>query len=251
MKFSLREILSIALDIGEEMLKCGAEISKVEESMQIICKSYGVKYMETFAMNSLIVVTLRRNDESVTESRRIRYHINNLYRLEKLNDLSRNICNNNISRDNLLLEIQKIKEYNKPYVNLIGSIITAFSFTVFFGGNIKDGICSALISIIIFLLSILNKKIKINNLIHNFLCSFLIGVFSIILTKLGLGTNFDKIIIGNIMLLIPGLLVFISINDIFKGDTMSGIGKFTEGIFLAFTIAAGTGFSLFLLGGIL
>ena len=44
--------------------------------------------------------------------------------------------------------------------------------------------------------------------------------------------------------------MFISINDIFKGDTLSGLGRFTEGIFLALTIAAGVGLSL-LIGGTL
>ena len=53
------------------------------------------------------------------------------------------------------------------------------------------------------------------------------------------------------MLLIPGLSMFISINDIFKGDVLSGIGRFTEGIFLALTIAAGGGLSLLMLGGTL
>ena len=41
-----------------------------------------------------------------------------------------------------------------------------------------------------------------------------------------------------------------SIDDIFKGDTLSGLGRFTEGIFLALTIAAGVGLSL-LIGGTL
>ena len=79
----------------------------------------------------------------------------------------------------------------------------------------------------------------------------MIGFISIILVKLGIGNNFDKIVIGDIMLLIPGLSMFISINDIFKGDIMSGIGRFTEGIFLALTIAAGVGLSLLMLGGII
>ena len=73
-KFSLKEILSISLDVGERMLKCGAEVSRVEKTITIICESYGVKYREVFAMNSLIVATLRDENDSVTESRRIAYH---------------------------------------------------------------------------------------------------------------------------------------------------------------------------------
>ena len=91
-KFSLKEILSISLDVGERMLKCGAEVSRVEKTITIIFESYGVKYREVFAMNSLIVATLRDENDSVTESRRIAYHENDLGQLERLNDLSRSIC---------------------------------------------------------------------------------------------------------------------------------------------------------------
>ena len=35
-KFSLKEILSISLDVGERMLKCGAEVSRVEKTITII-----------------------------------------------------------------------------------------------------------------------------------------------------------------------------------------------------------------------
>ena len=47
-KFSLKEILSISLDVGERMLKSGAEVSRVEKAITIICESYGVKYRPGF-----------------------------------------------------------------------------------------------------------------------------------------------------------------------------------------------------------
>lgn len=250
-KLSLKEILSLSLDIGERMLKCGAEVSRVENTISIICKSYGVKYLEVFAMNSLIVGTLRDDKDSVTESRRIMYHKTDLDQLEKLNYLSRRICNENISRKEVLKEIEQARIKKNNVLMFIGGILAASSFTLFFGGNSFDSFAAIIIAIILFWLDNLTKHSKINNLIYSFICSFIIGVLSIILTVIGIGYNFDKIIIGNIMLLIPGLSMFISINDIFKGDTLSGIGRFTEGIFLALTIAAGVGLSLLMLGGIL
>lgn len=250
-KFNLKEILSLSLDIGERMLKCGAEVSRVEKTISIICKSYGIKYMEVFAMNSLIIGTLRNEKDSVTESRRIMYHKINLDQLEKLNRLSRKICKKNISRKTVLKEIEQSRVKKNSILILIGEILAAASFTLFFGGNLFDAFAATIIAIILFLLDNFTKHSNINNLIYSFVCSFLIGFLSIILTVIGIGVNFDKIIIGNIMLLIPGLSMFISINDIFKGDTLSGIGRFTEGIFLALTIAAGVGLSLLMLGGIL
>ena len=250
-KFNLKEILSIALDVGERMLKCGAEVSKVEQAISIICESYGVKYKEVFAMNSLIVATLRDDNDSVTESRRINHREIDLQQLEKLNDLSRKICKDNVSRKKVLSKINECKKKKNGKIIAIGQIFAASSFTLFFGGNISDSIVSAFIALIIYFLNKYSNKNKINGLIINFLNSFIIGIIAIILTKIGIGNNFDKIIIGNIMLLIPGLSMFISINDIFKGDILSGLGRFTEGIFLALTIAAGVGLSLLMLGGII
>lgn len=250
-KFDLKEILSISLDVGERMLKCGAEVSRVEKTIAIICESYGVKYREVFVIDSLIIATLRCDNDSVTESRRIAYHENDLGQLERLNDLSRNICKKNVSRKVVLSKIDECKKKKDNKLIILGQTLAAASFTLFFGGNLKDSLVAALISIFIFLINIYGNKNKINNLIINFLSSFIIGITSILLTKINIGSNFDKIIIGDIMLLIPGLSMFISINDIFKKDTLSGLGRFTEGIFLALTIAAGVGLSLLMLGGIL
>lgn len=250
-KFALKEILSISLDVGERMLKCGAEVSRVEQTISIICSGYGVKYKEVFVMNSLIVATLRDDKDSVTESRRIIHHENDLEQLEKLNNLSRRICKDNVSRNYVLKQINKCKKKKDKKKVILGQILAAFSFTLFFGGSMMDAIVAAIIAIILYILIMFTKTSKFNGLINNFLSSFVIGFIAILFTKIGIGNNFDKIIIGDIMLLIPGLSIFISINDIFKGDTLSGIGRFTEGIFLALTIAAGVGLSLLMLGGII
>lgn len=250
-KITLKEVLSLSLDIAERMLKCGAEVSRVEKTIYIICQGYGVKYIEVFAMNSIIIATLRDNTDSVTESRRITYHKTDLLQLEKLNNLSRAICKKNISRKNVLIKIEQLKIEQSKVKLIIGQIIAAASFTLLFKGNLIDAVSSAFVAILVYLFSRFSKKRKINNLISDFITSFIIGFSSIVLAKIGIGNNFDKIIIGDIMLLIPGLSMFISINDIFKGDIMSGIGRFTEGIFLALTIAAGVGLSLLMLGGIM
>ena len=250
-KYDLNEILSLSLDIGEAMIKSGAEISRVEDTITRICTSYGVTFKEVFAMNSLIVLTLRKNNDTVTESRRILYHKTNLDYLEKLNELSRKICKENISRKEVLKKINSMKDNENLMHSYFGKIIAASFFTLFFGGNLKDFISAIIIASLIHFLDVITKKSNINSLIYSFLCSFLMGFVAIVFTKFNICSNFDKVVIGNIMLLIPGLSMFISINDIFKGDTLSGLGRFTEGLFLALCISAGVGFSLLIFGGLL
>ena len=53
-KLRVEEILDIALDVGVAMLECGAEVHRVEDTMTRICKAYGAREIEVFAITSLI-----------------------------------------------------------------------------------------------------------------------------------------------------------------------------------------------------
>lgn len=172
---------------------------------------------------------------------------NNFYELERVNELSRSIVKKNISRKAVLKKINKIKVDKNMFLICFGYMLAAGSFTIFFGGKILDSLISILISIVIFILdTYLNKK-NISKIIYNFLASFIIGIIAILFSKI-CQINIDKVIIGDIMLLIPGLAIFTSIYDIVKGDTTSGTNRFVDGIFLALSIASGIAISL-LLGG--
>ena len=36
------QVLSLAMDIGKSMIRCGAEINRVEETVMRICRAYGM-----------------------------------------------------------------------------------------------------------------------------------------------------------------------------------------------------------------
>ena len=69
-----------------------------------------------------------------------------------------------------------------------------------------------------------------------------------ILTALGLGTHVDKILIGNIMLLIPGIELTNGMRDLFSGDILAGLLHIGEAVFLATVIALGGAYILSLGG---
>ena len=73
MNIALNEVLSLSLDIGERMLKCGAEISRVEDTIERIITGYGLKSNEVFVLNSIIIATISNGENSITETRRIKY----------------------------------------------------------------------------------------------------------------------------------------------------------------------------------
>ena len=60
----------------------------------------------------------------------------------------------------------------------------------------------------------------------------------------------DKVLIGIIMLLIPGIMLTNSIRDILLGDIISGSLRLVEAILMAATLALGMMAAIWLMGGI-
>ena len=103
--------------------------------------------------------------------------------------------------------------------------------------------------------AVLARYIKIlapNEMVLNFLLSFFVAAFAYISAKFGLTEDYGKIIIGNIMLLVPGVAFVNALHwDMIGGDMMSGILRVCESILLAVFLAAGSFMALMFLGGVL
>ena len=95
------------------------------------------------------------------------------------------------------------------------------------------------------------KLKKMNNVVYTFIAGFISGVLALVLAHFGIGNNADKIMIGDIMLFIPGLLLVNSIKEMFNRDIVTGLYRFIEAIFVAVAIAGGYALSVVSLGGVL
>lgn len=246
------KLLSCALDIGEQMVICGAEIERVEDSIIRICKAYNVRRIDVFTISSNINASLE--DESgkrYAQTRRIKKHFINLDKLHELNSLSRKICSQKPELSDALAEFESIKS-QKPYhmtVQCLSCAIIASSFAVFFGGNLLDAAVAAIIGIILKLVIKCTEKTNMNMIVANTICSFLACSLALLSGKAGLGLQPQDIIIGNIMILIPGVELTNSIRDMISGDIMSGLLCFFEACLIALGIAAGYVVAAFVFGG--
>lgn len=236
------KLLSSALDIGEQMLVSGAEISRVEDSIKRICRAYDCARVDVFTITSSIVLTLTDKDgNSVTGTRRIVKYSTDLEKLHRLNELSRKICADKPHPEYIESELDKIKAA-KPYnlfLQCLACAAVAGAFTVFFGGTWLDGAASALIGVVLKLTVFATNKTKVNMVFANVVCSAIASFLAFLCVRTGFGNDADKIIIGNIMLLIPGVALTNSIRDMISGDIMSGMLRFCEAVVVALAIAAG------------
>ena len=106
------EILHQILNMGEMLLNAGAEIKRVEQTINRLGKAYGAARMDVFAITSSIVVTMSFPDGTeITQTRRIEQPAGtDLSRLERLNALSRRCCENGMSIQELAEEMDRIRK---------------------------------------------------------------------------------------------------------------------------------------------
>ena len=129
-----KEYLPVFLDMGDALLGSGAEIFRVEDTLNRMGYACGATQMNVFVITSSIVVTMEfPGDGARTQTRRIRENGGNDFtRLEQLNDLSRHFCRQPFSARELERKLDQIKaDKPLPLLNLAGSILAAFSFALF------------------------------------------------------------------------------------------------------------------------
>ena len=249
-----QQILSCALDIGEQMLISGAEVGRVELAVSMICKAYGCTRADVFIITSSMILTVEGADGSHgTQTRRLTGTSTDLNKLHKLNQLSRYICANTPDYGIVKARIKEICA-EKPYpawLQVLGSGLIALAFTVFFGGSWLDGLVAIPLGMGLRFLMVLLQKTAANQIIVNVLCSFVLSLCTIQLVRWGIGQDANKILIGNIMLLIPGIALTNSLRDLIGGDIMTGLLRFLDAILVAAAIAAGYILAASLLGGVL
>ena len=247
-----QQILSCALDIGEQMLISGAEVSRVELAISMICKAYGCQRADVFIITSSMILTVADNQGNhSTQTRRLTGTATDLDKLHKLNSLSRQICSETPDYETVRQQLDSICK-NKPYplwLQVLASGLIAFAFTVFFGGTWTDGIVAFFLGLGLRLLTTVLQKAAANQIIINVIASFVLSVSTIALVRCGIGRDMDKILIGNIMLLIPGIALTNALRDLISGDIITGLLRFLDAILVAAAIAAGYILAAYCLGG--
>ena len=74
---------------------------------------------------------------------------------------------------------------------------------------------------------------------NNVVSSAVLTLLAFLTVKAFPGCEASKIIIGGIMLLMPGVALTNSIRDVISGDIVSGMLRFAEAMIIALAIAAG------------
>jgi uncharacterized membrane protein YjjP (DUF1212 family) len=211
--------------------------------------------VESFATPTAIMVSASNEyGQTISLVKRIKRRSLNLEKVSQVNDIARNIKNKGFTLEFIENELSKIdsrKAYSNKINTLCAGTATGF-FALVFGGTIKDFIVSFFIGCLIKLTSITLGLLQVNDFFVNTICGALAALIALLSVHFGIGAHTDKIIIGSIMILVPGLAITNAIRDTISGDLISGITRGVEAFLVAVAVAVGTGVVMklwLLLGG--
>ena len=241
----------MALLSGEILLTSGSEIYRVEDTIDRICGAYGIE-SEAFVTPTGIIISgwAKSNpNDSVSLVKRIRNRTINLHNIEIINTFSRELQQGTLPYDQAMAKLNAVKTapYFSFFKRLSAAALTAFAYTILFRGTYIDGLCAAIISTLIYSSLEKMKGINFSQYFGNFLCSLAAGLISICAGKLVPLLHVDAIIIGSIMILVPGLAITNGIRDALHGDIVSSQARVVEALIVVTSIGVGVGISLLLM----
>ena len=245
-----KKLLVMALFAGEIMLKNGAETYRVEDTIIRICKSRNFPYVEAYVTPTGIFISVDQDGEDINEMityvKRIQARSINLNKVAEVNSFSRQFVEGNMSLDEGMAKLKVIDQL-PPYSFLIqalfGGIASAIA-TLLFRGNMLD-FTAALLTSIILTFSI--KRIANNGFnlfLTNMAGGFIAAFLSILFSYAHPNIHVDTVIIGAIMVMVPGVAITNAVRDSISGDLVSGLARGAEALLIATSIAFGVGFVL-------
>lgn len=237
-------LLELATDMGYRLAMNGAETFRIEESVRRILAAYQIE-SEVFAIPNCLTVSIETPDgRPMTRMRRIGFHGNDLDSVEKYSNLSRQICaelpHPSVARKWMQETDASIRTYTLPIL-LLGNFMGAFGFSIVFGGSFMDGICGGISGMLIGIINYYLGKRKVNPFFNTIASAFVMALAAYALAAFGIAENVDTVIIGALMILVPGLVFTNAMRDIIYGDTNSGMNRIVQVLLTAAAIALGTG----------
>lgn len=243
-------VIDLASDAGRLLLESGSDITRVEDTISHILEAFGIKDYDLYTLtNGIFLSSLNKSKDGKHDYTRISNipsQATNLGRIDQINTLSRDIASGKCTIDEAEARLDIIKHAPpmKTIVRLLATALSAGAFCMLFGGSWIDAISCAVIGFLYYYVAIQFEKTQLSKLLTTGICGIIFAALAILSYHFGLCQNLDKVIIGDIMPLIPGLSTVNAVRDIAAGDYLSGAVRIIDAVVITVGIAVGVGTSI-------
>ncbi|MGX7112275.1 threonine/serine ThrE exporter family protein [Gemella cuniculi] len=237
-----KKLLNFSVKMARSMLAYGAEVYRVEDTINRIYKSFdNIKAANSLVTYNFVIVSFIYDDTNYTTMRRVVLGEKNLEKISLINDLSRKMVMGGCSLEYAFKRLKEIKnkERYSNWVAIPSLVMSAPFFAIMFGGTFRDSIYAFIVMAVQATFLIIANKYKIIYFLSNFLGAFIATVLVMTLAKFFIIQNPVSIIIVSLMPLVPGVQITNSVRDFMAGDYLSGIIGVQAAVFVSTAIALG------------
>lgn len=239
-----KEILTLAVEIGDTLLRNGGEIYRVEDTLLHILEAYDMDNFDVYVLSNGIFASANEDrDDACSIIRHVPLGAVHLGKITAINQLSREICAGDCDVKSAWARLDECKNLPspKPPVLTFFCGLGCACYCYIFGGSLLDSLCAFLLGAVLQIFLIKERKRKASKFMTNIIGSALVTAGSLLFLNFGLPVLQDKIVIGDIMPLVPGIALTTSIRDLFNGDYLSGAIHLLDALLTAICIAVGVG----------
>jgi len=237
-----KEILHASTLAGVALLKSGAEIFRVQETMARIIEHYGVKNYNVYVIANGIFANIDENKESHrTAIRDVPLSGTHLGLIDRVNRISREICQDAYSIDEAIKKLEECQTLPpaKHIVLAIATGVGAAAFGILFGAGLIESIITFLLGMV--LQFFLDWTHNISKFLMYIAGAFNVTAGAAAMEAIKPSIDFNAIVIGAIIPMFPGVRFTTSIRELFNGDHVSGSIHLMDAIMTSVCIATGVG----------
>ena len=238
-----RRIMDFIMAAGQTLLENGAEVFRVEQTMEIMARSFHLREFHVYVLTNGIFASA--GTAEISEVRNVPSRTTHLSRVAAVNALSREIAEGNMTLDEAesRLVLARRIPFPKDWVQLVSGMCGAFCFALIFGGDLKAGLAAAAAGVAANAYLLFCGRHGVGGGFRTISTAALITLCCILGCSL-LGTEASHAIIGTLMILTPGIAFTMGIRDFVQGDYLSGTIRMIDALLIAASIAIGTGLVL-------
>ncbi len=241
-----QQVLDLAVLAGEVLLKNGAEIFRVQETVIHILTAYGLREHHVYIISNGIIASVgRAGEKSCYALRHVSSSSVNLRRIAAVNAVSRDIAKGGRTLDIATMRSRICECAAMPCapapLRLLACGMGSACFCFILGGSFADSIVALLAGLVLQLFLFASARLHLNKYIEVILGATVGALCCQLLFLLGLGTSVDSAVVGVIIPLVPGVVLTTGIRDFFTSDYLSGIIHLVDAFLTAVSIAVGVG----------
>ena len=238
-----RRIMDFIMAAGETLLENGAEVFRVEQTMEIMARSFHLREFHVYVLTTGIFASA--GTAEIAEVRNVPVRTTHLGRVAAVNALSREIAAGGITLDEAecrLAEARRIP-FPKGSTQLLAGSCGAACFALMFGSGGQSALAAAAAGLVVSGYLLFCEHRALSGGFRKVSAAGLITLICILCCRL-LGVESSQAIIGALMLLTPGIAFTMGIRDFVQGDYLSGTIRMIDALLIAASIAIGTGLVL-------